>query len=227
MLSELLKLLDRLQGELFLYLEDGQLKSRLVESYMENEDALVEFLEFDHNASLRIKPKHESTPPVFYCRLETSDFNYQVLLSAEDFTSAEIAELITLLLPFCQINPKQEPTLSRKIIRKKKGSNLLGIAAAAKALGLSHRLLKALIPCSETRIVEKDGAKRIEEYYWDKELIDRFEMLWVKQQEGRGYNREDLTIIATACCDGDQRWARDCIVGFLNQRKLGESYLQG
>lgn len=221
MLSELLKMLDRLQGELFFYVEDGPLKNRLVESYMEKEDTLAEFLEFEHNASLRIKPGHRSAAPVFDCRLETSDFMYHVRLSAGDFSADEIAELLGLLLPFCPINARQEHTPGRKIIRKKKGRSLLGIAAAAKALGLSHRLLKSLIPCSETRIVEKDGTKRIEEYYWDRELIARFEMLWLKQQEGRGYNREDLAVIAASCCDGDQRWARDCIVGFLNQRKLG------
>ena len=74
--------------------------------------------------------------------------------------------------------------------------------------------------------METDGTKRIEEYYWERELIARFELLWLKQQEGRGYNREDLAVIAAACCDGDQRWARDCIDDFLNQRELGVNQLQ-
>jgi hypothetical protein len=223
MLSELLKILDQLQGELFFSLADGPLKNRVVESYLEKDGALVDVLEFEHQASILFKPGQESTTHVFDCRLETSDFKHQIAPAAEDFNADEISELINLLRPFCPLNGRQKLAPTRKIIRKKKSHNLLSIAAAAKTLNLSHRQLKALIPCSETRIVEKDGTKSIEEFYWDKELIAQFEGLWLKQQNGRGYNREDLSVIAESCCDGDRRWASDCIVRFINQRLLKEN----
>ena len=62
MISELLTMLDALQGEPFFYLEDGPLKNRLVESYMEEEDVRAELPDFEHNASLRIKPGANAAP---------------------------------------------------------------------------------------------------------------------------------------------------------------------
>jgi hypothetical protein len=220
MLSELLTIFSHLQGELFFYLEEGPLKSRLVESYKGEEGSFAEFLEFDHQASILLRPCQEGTAAVIDCRLEARDFKHQVTLAAGELSAEEISELVDLLRPLCPVLRSQEQSPVRKIIRKKKSHKLLDIAAAAKALGLSQRQLKSLIPCSETRIVEEDGAKRIEEYYWDRELIARFEDLWSKQQNGRGYNREDLSMIAASCCDGDRSWARDCIDRFIDQRLL-------
>lgn len=220
MSSELLNLLDSLPGELFFYLENGMLKNKLVECYMEEEDAQHEILEFEHNASLRIRPGEGAAAPSFDCRLEAGDFHYQIIFSTTDFTADERIELLDYLRPHCSAHAKQAGSSGRNIIRKQQGNELLGISAAAKALGLSHRSLKSLIPCSETRITEQSGQKSIKEYYWDKQLIARFESLWLKQQQGRGYNREDLTVIAECCCAGDRQWARDCINDFINQRKL-------
>ena len=224
MISELLTMLDALQGEPFFYLEDGPLKNRLVESYMEEEDVHAELPDFEHNASLRINQGAGAARVRFICRLETGDFSYQTLFSAEDFGGDEIAELLELLRPLCALTGEQKTASGRSIIRKSKDPGLLGISAAATLLCLSPRQLKSLIPCSETRIVTEGGARHIEEYYWDKELIDRFAGLWQRQQEGRGYNDEDLAFIAAGCCDGDRHWARDCIVGFLTRRKLSASH---
>ncbi len=223
MISELLEMVESLDGELFFYLEEGPLTDRIIERYMEKEDAHAEILEFEHNLSLRVKQGDSLTAPSFDCRLETLDFQYRIIFAGEDFAAAEISELIDYLRPYSACSHKHTPGRDRSIIRKKQGSELLNIAVAAKSLGLSHRSLKSLIPCTETRIVEKDGSKSIEEYYWDKVLIDRFENLGMKQQEGCGYNREDLAFIAESCCDGDYRWAHDCISSFLRQRTLSGS----
>ncbi len=223
MISELLEMVESLDSELFFYVEEGALKNRIIESYMEEEDAHAEILEFEHNLSLRVKQGENLTAPSFDCRLETADFQYRILFAVEDFAADEISELIDYLKPYSACPHKHTPGRDRSIIRKKQGSELLNISAAAKSLGLSRRSLKSLIPCTETRIVEKGGRKSIEEYYWDKELIDRFENLEMKQQEGCGYNREDLAFIAESCCAGDYRWAHDCISSFLQQRTLSGS----
>jgi hypothetical protein len=217
---ELTNIVNNLQDEQFFYLEDGSLKDKLIANYLDEEDAHAEILEFEHNASLRLRQCEGASTPIFYCRLETSGFHYQVIWGITDFNAEEATELIDLLRPHCPISLSQKSGPGKNIIRKKMGDQLLGIAAAAKALELSHRSIKALIPCSETRIVTEAGNSSIKEYYWDKKLIDRFKNLRLKQQEGRGYNSDDLTYIAESCCAGDRKWARDCISDFLNQRKL-------
>lgn len=220
MISELLKLISNRQIELFFYLEEGALKNKLVEKYMEETDADAEILDFEHNAAMRITQEAGATKPTFDCRLEASEFQYQCLFSSEDFATDEINELIELLRPHCPAISVKKNGPKKNILRKKKGDGLWGLSTVATTLGLSPRTVKALIPCSETRIEEKDGNKTIKEYYWDIELIERFQKLWVKQTEGRGYNSEDLTLIAEHCCAGDRKWARDCITDYFNQRKL-------
>lgn len=215
-------MLNGLQGELFFYVEDGALKNKLIETYMNQEDAHADILEFELNASVRIRREEDTAPPAFECRLETADFQYQTIFAVRDFDDDEVTELIDHLKLHCSVPSKKESGSAKNIIRKKKGRGLLNISEAAKALSLSQRSLKTLIPCSEVRIEEEGGDKSIEEYYWDNELIARFETLWEKQQEGRGYTSEDVEYIAECCCDGDRRWARDCITGYLDQRNLSE-----
>ncbi len=218
MISKLVEMINGLKGEVCFFAEDGPLKNKVIERYLEEEDAHADILDFELDASVCIKQGGGTVAPAFECRLEAGDFLYQTFFSLGDFNADEITELIVRLSPHCPGTLKREATPDRNILRKKKGSGLLNISVAAKALGLSHRALKALIPCSEIRIAEKGDEKTIEEYYWDKDLIDRFETLWVKQQEKRGYSGEDLTFIAEDCCDGDRQWARDIIAGFLQQR---------
>lgn len=220
MSSELLEMIDSLRGELFFYVEDGPLKNKLIERYMDQDDAHADILEFELISSVRVKRAAGLEAPAFDCRLEAADFQYQATLSVGDFDSEEVTELMDHLRPHCPIPLNKAASPGRNIIRKKQGSGLLNISAAAKALGLSHRSLKALIPCSEVRIAEEGGDKTIKEYYWEQELIGRFETLAAKQKRGRGYNSEDVTFIAESCCDGDRRWARDCISGFIKQRNL-------
>lgn len=218
--SELTEILNNLHGEQSFYLEDGTLKDKLIANYMDEEDAHAEILECEHNTSLRIRQSEGTPTPLFDCRLEASDFQYQVIWGITDFTADEATELIDRLRPYAPITPRQKSSPAKNIVRKKKGDQLLGIAAAATALELSHRSLKTLIPCSETRIVTEAGNTAIKEYYWEKALIERFKNLWLKQQTGRGYNSDDLTHVAESCCAGDRQWARDCISDFLNQRRL-------
>ncbi len=218
MISILLEMIGGLQGEVFFFVEDGPLKNKLVERYMDEEGAHADILEFDLDSSIRIRWGEGSAAPVFECRLEAGDFEYQSLFSVGDFEADEITELIDRLRPHCPNTIKKEAGPGRNILRKKKGGGFLNISEASKALGLSHSSLKALIPCSEIRIVEEGGDKTIEQYYWTKDLIGRFESLWEKQKEGRGHNSEDVTFIAECCCDGDLPWARDTIAGFLQQR---------
>ena len=219
---ELLEIISNLESELFFYVADGALKEGLIARYMAQEDAHAEILEFELNASLRLRRGEGSVPPSFDCHLEASDFQFQISLALADFAAEEIVELLDHLRLFPMAPAGREVGSGKNIIRKKKGGGLLNIAAAAKALGLSQRALKTLIPCSETRIVTEGSDMRIEEYYWDKGLIARFEGLWLKSLERRGYNRDDLSFIATNCCDDDRSWARDCITGYLRQRTLSE-----
>ena len=223
MILKLLEMVESLHSELFFYVEEGPLKNRIIESYMEEEDAHAEILEFEHNLSLRIRPEAGSSAQIFDCRLETADFQYQILFAAEDFADDEISEMIDYLRPYSSSPQQYISGPSKSIIRKKKGSVLLNISVAAKLLGLSCRSLKSLIPCTEMRIREEGGKKTIEEYYWDKELIERFVKLELKQREGRGYDREDLAFIAESCCAGDYRWAHDCMRDFLQQQTLSGS----
>ncbi|WP_156826978.1 hypothetical protein [Geopsychrobacter electrodiphilus] len=219
MIPELLKMLKNLQTDQFFYIETGPLKSRLIDTYLAEADAHDEILDFEHSVTLRIKRTQGLAISEFVLRLEAGDFEYQRVLAVQDFTADEIGELLDHLRPLCLPLAPPATGLSRTIVRKKPGQALLNISTTAKILGLTPRQLKSLIPCSETRIVEEDGVKSIKEYYWDRGLVSRFEALWIKQQAGRGYNNEDLCFIAENCCDGDRRWAHDCISGFLNQRK--------
>jgi len=222
MTSELLKIISALPEELFFYLEEGALKDRVITKYLDEVDARVELLDFDYNLSLRVKRGSSSCAPTFSCRFEADGFLYQVILSPEDLSAEETNELIGFLESCCSASSPRENGPGRSIVRKKKAAHLLGIAEASKSLGLTHRLLKSLIPCSETRISKSGDERKIEEYYWDKDLISRFQGLATKAQAGRGYDKEDLAFIAESCCDGDYPWAYDCITRFLLQFKFSQ-----
>jgi len=222
MISELMAMLDRLQGEVFFFVEDGPLKHMLIERYLEEEESQGDILDFELDASLRIQQKEGTATWEIKGRLEAGDFLYQTLLAIGDFADDEIGELVEQLKTLCPTPAKPKAQPGRNILRKKNGSGLLGISAAANALGLSQRDLKALIPCSEIRVGEQDGDKVIKEYYWEKDLIGRFASVGAAHKEGREANREDVTCIAEWCCDGDRQWARDLISEFLKQRHLTE-----
>ncbi len=223
MIPELLKKISALQGELFLFVEDGPLKNKLLERYMDGESAHADNLESDLEGSIRICWRQGAQAPVIEGRLEADGFLYQTLFFIGDFDEAETAQLLAELKSKGPVPMEKEDLPGRNILRKKVGSGLMRISEASKALGLSPRSLKALIPCSEVRIVGEGGDRAIEEYYWEKELIDRFEALWAAQTQGHLPDSLDLSFIAERCCDSDLQWARDCIAGFLQQRNLRES----
>jgi hypothetical protein len=208
-------MLDRLQGEVFFFVEDGPLKHKLIERYLEEEEAQGDILDFEFDAALRIEHKEGTADAEIEARLEAGDFLYQTNFAIKDFAADEIVELLEYLKPLCPTTPKPKTRPGRSILRKKNGSGLLGISPAANALGLSQGDLKALIPCSEIRIAEQAGDKVIEEYYWEKDLIGKLASLGTAHKEGRQANREDVTCIAEWCCDGDRQWARDLIKEFL------------
>lgn len=220
MLSQLLAMLDSLQGELFFFVEDGPLKHKLMDCYLTEEYPQGDILDFELDAAVRIKRNEDAADVEIEGRLEASDFLFQTLLAIGDFADDEIAELLKHLRPYCgaTAKPKTQPT--RNILRKKKGSGLLDIRVAATTLGLCQQDLKTLIPCSEIRITEQGGDKAIKEYYWEKDLIGRFATLKAAHKQGREANREDVTCIAEWCCDGDRQWARDLIGEFLKKRHL-------
>lgn len=223
MISQLLAVLDSLQGELFFFVEDGPLKHKLIERYLEEEDSQGDILDFELDGAIRIKRKESAADVEIEGRLEADDFLFQTLFASGDFTDDEIAELLKHLRPHCAAPAKTQAKPARNILRKKQGSGLLGISAAATALGLCQRELKSLIPCSEICITEQRGDKVIEEYYWEKDLIGRFTSLEAAHKQGREANREDVTCIAEWCCDGDRQWARDLIGEFLKKRYLAKS----
>jgi len=209
---------DSLQGEVFFYIEDGPLKHKLIERYLEEEESQGDILDFELDAALGIKGKEGAAEPKIEGRLERGDFLYQTLFAIKDFTTDEIIELVEQLKTHCSTPSKPKARPDRNILRKKNGSGWLGISAAANALGLSQRDLKSLIPCSKIRIAEQNDDKVIEEYYWEKDLIGRFANIEAAHKEGREATREDVTCIAAWCCDGDRQWARDLICEFLKQR---------
>jgi hypothetical protein len=215
-LRDLIDTINSLPGELFFFITDGPLKNKLIETYLE-EDAHTDILEFELDASLRIKPTGSAGVPLIEGRLEADEFEYQTTFSVETLAGEEIVALLEYLNTQTPSPHQQAALLDKKILRKKSGSGLLNTVAAASILGLSHQSLKTLIPCSAIRVEEKDGNKTIEEYYWEKELIDRFVSLRVEQQEGRRPSHKDVTFIAEHCCEGDQQWARDCIADFLSE----------
>lgn len=222
MISQLLAVLDSLQDELFFFVEDGPLKHKLIDRYLTEEDSQGDILDFELDAAIRIKRKEGAADVEIEGRLEADDFLFQPLFGSRDFAGDEIAELLKHLRPHCAAPAKTQAKPARNILRKKQGSGLLGISAAATALGLCQRELKSLIPCSEISIAEQGGDKVIEEYYWEKDLIGRFASLGAAHHEGRKAQREDVTSIAEWCCDGDRQWARDLIGEFLKQLHPGE-----
>lgn len=211
-------LLDRLRTldrDVFCYLNDGPLKNALLESYLDEADAHSDIMEFDLDASLLIKDSANAS--TITLRLECDELLYQKTLSPADLDGEQNTELLELLSIHY---PTQKPTNtspSRNIIRKKQGDKLLNIAQASKALSLSQRQIKTMIPCSEIRIVDKNSCKSIEEYYWDTLLIQRFILLREKQQQRCRYSDDDINYIAKNCCEGDVKWARDTIATYLNQ----------
>jgi hypothetical protein len=217
----LLEIIDSLQGEPIFFVEDGPLKQRVVEKYLE-EEAHADILDFELDASVRIKRGEVSAAPTFECRLEADGFQYTSLFSVADFAADDevIGELVERLSAYSRVDSKPGKSPAKNILRKRTGSGLLNIAEAAKALGLSHRTLKRLIPCSEIRIAEADGNKSIEEYYWEKRLIDRLITIWSAQQAEGGQKCEDLGFIAEQCCDDDLQWAKEIIAEFLQQTNL-------
>ena len=47
MISELMAMLDHLQGEVFFFVEDGPLKHKLIERYLEEEESQGDILDFE------------------------------------------------------------------------------------------------------------------------------------------------------------------------------------
>ena len=219
---ELLEIISGLESETSFCVGDGALKEGLLGRSMAQEGAHEEIHEFELNASLRINGTKGSEVPSFAGYLEARDFQYRADLTLADFSDDEAAELLDLLRPYKRTGDIGAGKPRKNIIRKQKSGELANIVVATRRLGLSQRTLKSLIPCSETRIVKEGTERRIEEYYWDNQVIARFESLGLKQQERRGYNREDINFIATHCCDGDRDWARDCITRFLHQCSFAE-----
>lgn len=213
-----MQMIDALQGEVFFYLNDGPLKNKLVERYLEEEDAHGDILEFEFDASLRIIPAENTTAATIEGRLEMEDFLYQTSFTVADLDADESTDLLEQLQPHCPPPRSEQDKPSKNILRKKQGNDLLNIGGASTALSLSQRALKALIPCSEMRIVEKDGDKSIEGYYWNKELIAKLEALSAQHQQSQRYTDDDAAFVAKQCCDGDIKWARDIIAVFLQHK---------
>ncbi len=213
----LLDKLHTLEYDVFCYLNDGPLKSALLESYLDEADAHSDIMEFDLDASVLIKDSANTATATITLRLECDEFLYQTNVCATELDaeqSDELLELLDLHSPK-QMTTKTSP--SKNIIRKKQGDNLLNIGQASKALGLSQRQLKVIIPCSEIRIVDNDSSKSIEDYYWDTQLVQRFILLREQQQQGCRYSDADITYIAENCCEEDVKWARDTIATYLKQ----------
>jgi hypothetical protein len=214
---DLMVMIDSLQSELFFFVEDGPLKSRMIERYLE-EEAHADILEIDLDASVRVKPGEGSASAPFECRLEADGFEYQTLFSLDDFDPEESAELMAQIAAHSPPLSQTSPERGKNILRKRAEGGLLNIADAAKVVGLSHRGLKSLIPCSEIRIAGEGENKSIEEYYWETELINRFVAIWSEHQAGGGPGSEDESFIAELCCDGDQQWGREILSEFLRLR---------
>ncbi len=216
---ELLEMIDSLQSELFFFVEDGPLKNRIIERYLD-EEADADILEIDLDAAVRIKLGEGSAGTPFECRLEAEGFEYQTLFSLSDFDSEESAELMAQIAAHSPPMSQTNPECGKNILRKRATGKLLNIAEAAKAVGLSHRGLKSLIPCSEIRIAGEGENKSIEDYYWETELISRFVSIWSEHQAGGGPGSEDESFITERCCDGDQQWGREILSEFLRQRTV-------
>ncbi|OQY22424.1 MAG: hypothetical protein B6I37_07275 [Desulfobacteraceae bacterium 4572_35.2] len=213
----LLNRLSTLEQQLFCYLDDGPLKSILLERYLDEADAHDDIMELDLDASLLIKNSVNGSTATIMLRLEYDEFLYQTTLCPTALDTEQSAELLALLNLH---GPKQTTTKTssnKNIIRKKQGENLLNVAQASKALGLSQRQIKRIIPCSEIRIVDNYTSKSIEDYYWDTQLIQRFSRLRQQQQQGCRYSDDDINYVAKKCCEEDVKWARDTIAIFLRQ----------
>lgn len=216
-------LLDRLRTldqELFCYLNDGPLKDALLERYLDEAGCHSDIMEFDLDASLLIKVSSKTPTPITL-RLECSEFFYQTTLTPTELDAEQSNELRQLLDLHWPDESVATTAPSKNIIRKKQGDNLLNIGQASKALCLSQRQIKAMIPCSEIRIVDNDSSKSIEGYYWDTQLVERFVLLREQQQQGCRYTAEDINYIAENCCEQDVKWARDTIANYLKYCIIG------
>lgn len=207
------------QSEVFFYLEDGPLKNKLVGRYLEEDDALADILEFEFDATLRIKPAEHSVAASIEGRIEMDDFDYQTSFSQADLDTDETNDLLEQLRPHCPLENSQQQQPDKNILRKKHGDDLLNIGEASTALGLRQQTLKKLIPCCELRIVETDGVKSIEGYYWKQSLIERFDRIWSQYQQGQRYTKDDAKFVADSCCEGDLKWAKDILATFFRKKK--------
>lgn len=199
----------------FCYLDDGPLKSTLLERYLDEPDSICDMMEFDFDASLQIKKASNSPTFEVTLRLELDDFLYQISLELEKLTVDQCHELNEIIQKNYPDQSVLCPTPSKNIVRKKHGTNLLNIAQSSQALGLSQRTMKEIIPCSEIRIVDNGSNKSIEGYYWHQILIQRFNLLKKQHQHGTCYSKGDIKFIAENCCEGDIKWAQDIIATYL------------
>lgn len=211
----ILQRINELNCDVFCYLHDGPLKSLLLERYLDEPDSLSDMMEFDFDASLQIKKTSETSTDEIILRLEFNDFLYQTALNAATLTVDQYDELRMIIQLHCPDQATRSCAPSKNIVRKKHGNNLLNIAQAAQAIGVSQRKIKEIIPCSEMRIVDNGPTKSIEGYYWDQRLIQRLSLLNKQQQQGIRYTNDDINFIAENCCEGDIKWAQDTIATYL------------
>lgn len=219
MISELFNMIKDLPGEISFFVEDGALKDKVIENYLQRADAHADILDFELDLSLRIKPPAGAAAPAISCRLEAGEFHCHISFSLDEFTLEERTELRQRLQAHSPRLRPQESGPNRKILRKKAGRGLLNSADAAMTLGLAPGTLKALIPCSDVRISQEGGEKTIEDYFWESELIERFVSIRAERDAGRRVSKEDVIAVAACCCDNDQSWAREVIAAFLQEVK--------
>jgi len=212
-----LQQLNELNCHLFCFLEDGPLKSALLERYLDEPDSISDMIDFDFDASLLIDNENGTSLVEITLRLEFDDFSYHTTLNTATLTADERQELLMIIQQHYPDQSVRSTMPSKSIVRKKHDDNLLNTAQAARATGLSQRKVKEIIPCSDTRIVDNGTKKTIEEYYWHQSLIQRFTLLNAQHQQGVRYTEDDITFIAENCCEGDIKWARDTIATYLKQ----------
>lgn len=211
-----MKQINQPNCDLFSYLHDGVLKNTLLDRYLDEPDSICDILDFDFDASLIIERCGEEIATIIL-RLECDDFLYQTSLDTDTITNEQRLEIEQLVLRHSAEQRLKLPSPPKQnILRKKRGNDLLNIAQTSQALGLSQRKTKELIPCNDLRIVADGAIQTIEEYYWDRQLIQHFTMLKQQHHNTQHYHNEDLLVIAEGCCDGDIKWAQDIVDAYLS-----------
>jgi hypothetical protein len=205
--DSMIELLKKLNADVTFRPDDGEFRSKLVKTAIDNADEECAELFSARNCDIQVSISSRTIDEGVIRFVVDSDLGEQSLkCDLSVLNDREISDLTGQLSRLIAEQSPPETHGAPKVIIRKNDTGMLDIQQAAQKLGCSQIILKSKIPCTDYSWHEVNGKKEITDYYWSIKLIDR--LCHIKMN---GVKAEDVKYIAEECCDGDCKWAEEIL----------------